>query len=151
MDYKKPSVTADIIVINEDKVLLVKRKNNPYQGYWALPGGFLDTGKETVKQTAQRELNEETGLRVKLEDLQLVGESSHPNRDPRGHIVSLHYLAQNCKGELKAGDDANLTRFFPLGDLPRLAFDHEKILRKLYTRNSGNYFFSPARIMLVEG
>ena len=129
MEFRKPSVTADIIVEKESKVLLIRRKYEPYKNYWALPGGFLDVDNETVKQTAQRELKEETGLVIRLEDLELVGESSSPNRDPRGHIVSLHYYVRNYEGDLKANDDAKDARFFPLENLPELAFDHRKILR----------------------
>lgn len=144
MIYERPSVTADIIVFNESKLLLVKRGNNPYKGYFALPGGFLDVGCETVKETAKRELHEETGLVVKLDDLILVGESSNPNRDPRGHIVSLHYYTSCYSGELKAGDDAKSAEFFDINNLPRLAFDHEDILdnfvrwMKKYGGKNGN-------------
>ncbi len=136
IEFKKPSVTADIIVEKEDSVLLVKRKYDPYRNYWALPGGFLDVDNETVKQTAQRELKEETGLIVKLEDLELVGESSNPNRDPRGHIVSLHYHTERYKGNLNADDDAEEVRFFSLESLPELAFDHGSILNYYFKINN---------------
>jgi 8-oxo-dGTP diphosphatase len=130
MTFKRPSVTADIIVRNRRrrKILLVKRKHEPYKDCWALPGGFLNVGMETVKQTAQRELREETGLYVALKDLYLVGESSNPKRDPRGHIVSLHYSAKRYSGKEKANDDAADLRWFPENDLPKLAFDHKEIL-----------------------
>ncbi len=133
MNFKKPCVTADIIVEEDNKILLVKRKQAPYKNCWALPGGFLNVGKETVKQTAQRELEEETGLIVKLKDLKLVGESSNPDRDPRGHIVSLHYCARKYHGKLKAEDDAKEAKFFPKYALPnKLAFDHAKILSNYF-------------------
>jgi 8-oxo-dGTP diphosphatase len=140
MNFKKPSVTADIIVIDKEKIVLVKRKNEPYKDYWALPGGFLDVGKETVKQTAQRELREETGLIGRLEDLFLVGESSNPSRDPRGHIVSLHYSVRKYSGELKASDDAADARWFPCRDLPNLAFDHGKILQEYFEHRRNNEY-----------
>ncbi|MBR9703831.1 NUDIX hydrolase [Candidatus Pacearchaeota archaeon] len=128
MQYEKPSVTADIIILKKKELLLVERRNHPYQGYFALPGGFLNVNCETVKEAAQRELREETSLEVKLDDLILVGESSNPNRDPRGHIVSLHYFAKNYSGELKAGDDAKRAEYFHLNNLPELAFDHLEII-----------------------
>lgn len=130
MRFKKPSVTADIIVERESEILLVKRKRAPFKGFWALPGGFLNVGRENVKQTAQRELREETGLCVALEDLELIGESSSPDRDPRGHIVSLHYKAKKYSGEPVARDDAAELRWFSYSGLPKLAFDHAAILEK---------------------
>jgi ADP-ribose pyrophosphatase YjhB (NUDIX family) len=132
MTFKRPSVTADIIVEKDNQILLVKRKHNPFKGKWALPGGFLDVGKETVKQTAQRELKEETGLVVKLCDLELVGESSNPHRDPRGHIVSIHYYAKKYTGTPKASDDAAELAYFPINNLPELAFDHAQILNDYF-------------------
>jgi 8-oxo-dGTP diphosphatase len=123
--FKQPSVTADIIVENQNKeVLFIERKHAPYKGYWALPGGFLDVDKETVKQTAQRELYEETNLRAKLEDLELIGETSDPKRDERGHIVSLIYVAKKYSGTPKASDDAKNLKWHSLDNLPALAFDH---------------------------
>lgn len=123
-DFKKPSVTADVIVEQENQILLIERKRSPYKGMWALPGGFLDVDKETVIQAAQRELYEETGLKTELRDLSLVCESSNPKRDERGHIVSLVYATQHYEGQLKAGDDAAKARWHPLNNLPPLAFDH---------------------------
>ena len=135
-EFKKPFVTADIIVEKRDKILLIKRENPPYQGSWALPGGFLDVDEECVQETAQRELEEETGLIVKLEDLKLLGEYSNPNRDPRGHIVSLCYYATKYSGKLKAGDDAKEAKFFSRDNLPPLAFDHQKILNKYFVQGA---------------
>ena len=135
--FKKPSVTADIIVEENKEVLLIQRKRGPYKNCWALPGGFLDVDEETVKETAQRELEEETNLKVKLDDLELFGESSNPNRDPRGHIVSLHYFVKKYSGELRHGDDAKDARFFPLDNLPELAFDHKSILTKYLEFRNG--------------
>ena len=128
--FKKPSVTADIIVQDHDSILLIERKREPYKGCWALPGGFLDVDEETVAQTAKRELEEETNLKVNLEDLELIGETSAPNRDPRGHIVSLIYVAKDYTGNLKAGDDAANAKFFPIDNLPPLAFDHNIMMDK---------------------
>jgi 8-oxo-dGTP diphosphatase len=134
-EYEKPSVTADVLVIDKknDSILLIKRKRDPYKDCWALPGGFLDVGKETVKETAKRELEEETCLKVKLKDVFLLGESSNPKRDPRGHIVSLHYVVFEFKGEACAKDDAKEVKFWPLDKLPKLAFDHKEMIKK-YTK-----------------
>lgn len=138
-EFKKPSVTADIIVENEyAEILLVERKHNPYQGCWALPGGFLDVDKETVKQTAQRELYEETNLTAKLEDLELIGETSDPKRDERGHIVSLIYVAKKYSGTPKASDDAKNLKWHSLNNLPALAFDHNLMMSMYKTWREKN-------------
>jgi 8-oxo-dGTP diphosphatase len=130
MEFEKPSVTADVIAVKGDEIVLVKRNHGPYKNYWALPGGFLEVNKECVKETAARELKEETGLNVNLDDLVLLGESSNPKRDPRGHIVSICYITKKYTGKLRAGDDAKEVRYFPLYNLPKLAFDHETLIKK---------------------
>lgn len=122
-----PALTVDIIIQLTDQpnhpVILIERKNPPFG--WALPGGFVDLG-ETVEQAAIREAKEETSLSVELTDL--LGCYSDPKRDPRGHTVSLVYVA-NAKGEAKAADDAKNLAIYPLEELPNtLAFDHNKIL-----------------------
>jgi len=127
MEFKNPGVTADIIIEKEDKILLVKRKNDPFKGKWALPGGFLDFGKETIEETAARELKEETGLN--LLEYELLNVYSKPNRDPRIHTVSLVYIGKKYDGTAEAGDDAEEIGYFPLDSLPELAFDHARILR----------------------
>lgn len=126
MKYENPGVAADIIVEREEKILLVRRRNPPFKGMFALPGGFLEYGKETLEETAIRELKEETGLIA--EKLQLLGVYSTPDRDPRGHTVSAVYITETY-GEPKAGDDAAELKFFSLTNLPRLAFDHEAIIK----------------------
>lgn len=138
-EYKNPAATADIIVENQEKILLVKRKNPPYQNMWALPGGFLNCDKETLEEAAKRELEEETGLEVELRDLELVGVYSSPDRDPRGHVITHVYVAKKYEGEAKAGDDAGEARFFSLNSLPQLAFDHRKAIADYleYRRKNG--------------
>jgi 8-oxo-dGTP diphosphatase len=107
---KKPKLAADIVVLNDKgEILLVERKWKPHG--WALPGGHVEYG-ESVAQAASRELREETGLIVDPTDLTLLGEWSNPNRDPRGHVISLAYLAKSYTGELKAADDAKNVKFF---------------------------------------
>ena len=121
---KTPLLTVDIIIDYRDKVVLIKRGNDPYKGHYALPGGFVDVG-ETVEHAACREAKEETGLDIKIK--RLVGVYSDRARDPRGHAVSLCYLAIGS-GTLVAGDDAADVELFDIDQLPRLAFDHDMMV-----------------------
>ena len=130
-EFKNPAATADIIFEKDWKILLVKRKYDPFKGMWAIPGGFIEYGKETLEQTAIREAKEETGLDIS--ELELVGIYSSPNRDPRGHNISHVYLAKKYKGKVKAGDDSKEVAYFSFDDLPELAFDHEKILKDYFS------------------
>jgi 8-oxo-dGTP diphosphatase len=125
-DRKQPALTVDVIVRDGNRVLLVKRKNNPFKGKWALVGGFVEYG-EKVEEAAKRECREETGLEVELE--RLVGVYSDPNRDPRGHVVSICFLARVVGGKLKAGSDALEAKFFKKIPWNELAFDHAQILK----------------------
>jgi 8-oxo-dGTP diphosphatase len=138
MKHKNPGSTADIIVEKEKEILLVKRKHGPFKGMWALPGGFLEYEKETLEETAARELNEETNLIVKSQDLEQMKWYSNPKRDPRYHIIAHVYVAKKFKGHLKAGDDAANAKFFPIESLPELAFDHRKIIKD-YLLLNGRY------------
>jgi 8-oxo-dGTP diphosphatase len=126
MRYKSPKLTVDGLILKNKKVLLIKRKNYPFKGKWALPGGFVEY-KEKTEDTAIREVFEETGLKTKINTL--VGVYSDPNRDPRGHTVSVIYLLKICGGKLKSSDDASDAKFFDLNQLPKLAFDHNKIIK----------------------
>ena len=126
MNYKSPKLTVDGIVLKDGKILLIKRKNQPFENMWALPGGFVDYGEKT-ENAVIREMFEETGLKTKINHL--VGVYSDPNRDPRGHTVSVVYLLDVCNGELKGGDDALEAKFFDLNNLPDLSFDHEYIIK----------------------
>ena len=151
--YAKPCVTVDLIVyIKGSGLLQIKRGNYPYKDHWALPGGFLDVGKENTIQAAVRELKEETNLDVTEDQLTLVGVYSDPERDPRDHIVSVVYaikLPDFYINKIKAGDDAKETRVIQLnrGPIangnkfskePPMAFDHDKIvtdwINKYHTR-----------------
>ena len=136
MKYKNPKTTTDIIIEKGGKILLIKRKNKPFKDTWALPGGFIDCGGETLKQAAIRELKEETSLIVKLDGIFLFGVYSAIDRDPRGHVISHVYVAGKFKGILKASDDAIDAKFFSLLNLPKLAFDHNTILKN-YIKNMG--------------
>ncbi|MCD6573183.1 MAG: NUDIX hydrolase [Thermoplasmata archaeon] len=122
---KKPSITVDGVIIKNGKILLVKRKNEPFKGKWALPGGFVEYG-ETVEKAVLREVKEETGMDAKIK--KLVGVYSDPARDPRGHTISIVFLLEG-EGDAIAGDDAIEAKFFDLNELPPLAFDHEKIIK----------------------
>jgi 8-oxo-dGTP diphosphatase len=126
MKPQTPSLTVDIIILYHNQIVLIKRKNQPYQNCYAFPGGFVEIG-ETVEQAAVREAKEETGLDVAL--IKLLGVYSDPQRDPRGHTVSITYLAEGT-GELKAATDAKEASAFAQGQVPdNLAFDHNKMLQ----------------------
>jgi len=128
---KTPLLTVDaIIVMPGDKLVLIKRKNPPYQGQYALPGGFVDIG-ETTEDACKREALEETNVNVKI--VKLTGVYSDPKRDPRGHTVSIAYLCKPAskKEKPKAQDDAADLDLIPLKDVEslKLAFDHKKIIK----------------------
>ncbi len=125
--YKNPIPTVDIIIVIDDKVLLIRRKNEPLG--WAIPGGFVDFG-ESVEDAAVREAKEETDLDVEL--IKLVGVYSSPDRDPRTHTISTVFYAK-ADGVPKAGDDAIDVGLFGKDNLPKdMVFDHEKILRNFF-------------------
>jgi 8-oxo-dGTP diphosphatase len=120
-----PKIMVDVIVSSEEgHILLIRRGSDPYEGYWALPGGFVEVG-ETLEEAAAREAEEETGLEVEI--IRLVGVYSDPDRDPRGHNVSCAYLARAQSGELSAATDADEVAFLDPSTV-ELAFDHEKII-----------------------
>lgn len=127
-EYKNPALTVDTIIINDESIVLIKRLNNPYKNHWAIPGGFVEYG-EKVETAAVREAKEETGLDIEL--TKLVGVYSDPNRDPRGHTVTVAYTAKIIGGTLKSDSDAKDARFFKFEELKDidLAFDHEEILK----------------------
>ena len=128
--YPRPAVTADCVVITREsnpKVLLIERGDNPFKGCWAFPGGFLNMD-ETTEQCAIRELEEETGM--KIQELQQIGAYSKVDRDPRGRTITVAYLAViDSPCEVKGLDDAAKAQWFPLDALPKLAFDHDDIMR----------------------
>lgn len=121
---KTPLLTVDALIIYEEKIVLIKRKNSPYEGMFALPGGFVDIG-ETVEAAVVRESKEETSLDFEI--IGLIGVYSDPRRDPRGHTVSICFIGIG-NGELKAGDDAREVGLFDIYNVPKLAFDHNKIV-----------------------
>ena len=125
-DWKKPSVTADGIVVKGDKILLIKRGRDPFKGSYALPGGFLEEG-ERLEDCVVREVREETGLDTEI--VSLVGVYSDPDRDPRGHFVTAVYRLKPVGGRVKAGDDAAHVEWVRRDRLPEFAFDHGRIVR----------------------
>ena len=128
--YPRPAVTADCVVITNEqqpKVLLIQRGNEPFKGCWAFPGGFMDMG-ETTEHCAVRELKEETGLAVS--DLHQIGAYSKIDRDPRGRTISVAYLVIiDSPVEVTGQDDAAKAEWFPITNLPHLAFDHFDIMQ----------------------
>jgi len=121
-----PLLTVDTVILYMGKLVFIKRKNDPFKGHFALPGGFVEVG-ETVETAAVREAKEETGLDVDI--IKLLGVYSEPSRDPRDHTVSVCFLASG-RGNLKAGSDALDTGLFGMNEIPELAFDHNKIIEK---------------------
>ena len=129
-------VTVDLVMVkqtaHESQILLIKRKNEPFKGCWALPGGFVDE-KEDLHQAALRELMEET--QVKGADLKQIGAFGNPNRDPRGHMVSVAYFGTLPEEVIAiASDDAKEIGWFSLKKLPALAFDHAEIISEGISR-----------------
>jgi 8-oxo-dGTP diphosphatase len=131
-DHPRPELTVDVVIFTlrdeQLSVLLVKRARPPFQGYWALPGGFVEMD-ERLENAAARELEEETGVQdAYLEQLYTYGE---PGRDPRGRVISVAYFAllpKNAMAHQSAGSDAAQLGWFAVGSTPKLAFDHDQIL-----------------------
>jgi 8-oxo-dGTP diphosphatase len=132
-DYPRPALTVDIVIFtlreNRLQVLLIRRLNEPYAGSWALPGGFVQMN-ESLEDAANRELNEETGIReAYLEQLYTYGD---PLRDPRGRVVSVAYFAlihTDTVVRTEGGSDASQARWFQADELPALSFDHDEIVK----------------------
>lgn len=131
-DYPHPALTVDVVAFTQHegqpRVLLIRRRKPPFAGAWALPGGFVDVG-ESLEEAARRELEEETGLRdLQLKQFHAFGD---PGRDPRGHTVTVAYwswVPSDVMNHVRGGDDAAEARWWPLDDLPPLAFDHADII-----------------------
>lgn len=125
-----PRLTVDSLTLDpEGRLLLVRRGRPPFEGDWALPGGFVETG-ETVEDACIRETREETGVDVEIE--RLCGVFSRPDRDPRGHTVSVVFRCRPVAGTAAGGDDAAEARWFTREELQSLpfAFDHAEIVAR---------------------
>lgn len=135
--HPHPAVTTDCVVFGFDGVrlhtLLVERSNEPYKGYWAFPGGFLNID-EAAPDGARRELLEETGLTVS--NLEQLGAFTEPDRDPRERVISIAYFSLVRTSDVVAGDDASKAQWFPINKIPVLAFDHQQIFEEALERMS---------------
>ncbi len=131
--YWHPAVTTDAVLFAFDgkdiNILLIQRKCEPYMGHWALPGGFLEEKDHSAMECVKRELVEET--HVKDVELKEFGTFSDKFRDPRERVITIAFrgLVEKDAIEVRAASDAKTVEWFKLGDLPRLAFDHEKIIQ----------------------
>jgi 8-oxo-dGTP diphosphatase len=134
---KQPRLTVDAWIEDpRGRVLLVRRGRPPFKGRWAFPGGFCEWG-ETTEESCAREAREETGIEVQIG--RVLGVYSDPDRDPRGHTVSVLYDAKPMRGTARGGDDAAEARWFTPAELATLdlAFDHREIVREQLGRREG--------------
>ena len=159
-EYPHPAVTADCVVFGYDgkqlKVLLIKRakereaSTSAYVGYWALPGGFMDVDKDkTVAHTAARELREETKLKLNPKEFKEVGTFSHIDRDPRERVITIAHYALVKLSEVEGDTDAEKADWFSMKDVPRLAFDHDQILREATNELRRQIHFEPIGFELL--
>jgi 8-oxo-dGTP diphosphatase len=158
--YPHPAITTDVVLFTIDdsrlKLLLISRASEPFAGQWALPGGFLEID-EDLKDGALRELREETGVSgIYLEQLRSFG---RPGRDPRERVISVAYyaLAPCERLTVRAASDAAEASWFPVADLPALAFDHAQIIQAAHERlvakldySTIAFQFMPERFTLSE-
>ena len=148
--YPHPAVTTDCVIFGFNgerlQVLLIERGIEPYKGHWAFPGGFLKMD-ETAEEGAKRELKEETGLADAY--IQQLHTFSNPDRDPRERVITIAYYALVKIQEVKGGDDAASARWFPLDEIPPLAFDHDYILRMATQRLREQIHFQPIGFELL--
>ena len=148
--YPHPAVTTDCVIFGFDgvsiKVLLVQRGIDPYKGAWAFPGGFLKMN-ETAEECARRELEEETGL--KNAQVEQFYTFSGVDRDPRERVITIAHYALVKMEDVKAGDDAAVARWFAYNEIPSLAFDHDRILRKAMAFLKERICFKPVGFELL--
>ena len=151
-EYPRPALTVDCAVFGYDEreleVLLIQRDKSPFEGRWALPGGFVQMG-EPLEEAARRELEEETGVgKVFLEQLYTFGEV---DRDPRERVVSVAYyaLVRLSDHRIRAATDARNAAWFAVSEVPTLAFDHERILEMALARLKGKVRYQPIGFELL--
>ena len=149
-DYPRPAVTTDCVIFgydgNELKVLLIERGIEPFKGCWAFPGGFLNMDEDALAG-ARRELKEETGLENAF--IEQFHTFSEPGRDPRGRVITIAHYALVKIQEVEGGDDAAQARWFSIGEVPPLAFDHDRILRMAMSRLKEKIHFEPVGFELL--
>lgn len=149
-DYPRPAVTTDCVIFGYDgkelKVLLIERGIEPFKGCWAFPGGFLNMDEDALAG-ARRELEEETGLENAF--IEQFHTFSEPGRDPRGRVITIAHYALVKIQEVEGGDDAAQARWFPIGEVPPLAFDHDRILRMAMSRLKERIHFEPVGFELL--
>lgn len=150
-DYPHPAVATDCVVFGFDgrelKVLLIQRGIAPYKGMWAFPGGFMRID-ETAEECARRELREETGL--ELTYIRQLGTFTGVNRDPRERVISIAFYSLARHSEVRGGDDAARAKWWPIDDVPQLAFDHDYILRQAMKRIRQDIHFEPVGFGLLD-
>ncbi|HRX79908.1 MAG TPA: NUDIX domain-containing protein [Pirellulaceae bacterium] len=151
-EYPRAALTVDCVVFGLDdddlKVLLIQRNLPPFEGRWALPGGFVRID-ESLEESARRELREETGIEnVYLEQLYTIGEI---DRDPRERVVTVTYyaLVKLTDHQVQAATDARNAAWFAVDDVPALAFDHAKILEMAHERLRGKVRYQPIGFELL--
>jgi 8-oxo-dGTP diphosphatase len=152
--HRNPIPTVDIIIEQNSRILMIRRKNDPYKGCLALPGGFVDEW-EKIEDAARREANEETSLNIHLVDI--LGVYSDPKRDPRGHLISTVFVGivptDNLSVEASAQDDASEVEWINLEAINKsnIAFDHKKILfdYKAWKESGGTFWSSKDQSNLV--
>ncbi|BAU15864.1 NUDIX hydrolase (plasmid) [Leptolyngbya sp. NIES-3755] len=151
-NYPRPAITVDCVIFGLDdsdlKVMLIQRGLEPYQGEWALPGGFIQM-EESIEAAARRELQEETGIQaVFLEQLYTFGEI---DRDPRDRVITIAYyaLVNRIEHPTQAATDASQAVWWSVTDLPPLAFDHDKILQLALKRLKGKVRYEPIGFELL--
>lgn len=143
-EHKNPVPTVDVIVQRSNRILLVKRKKDPFKDKLALPGGFVNEN-ETVEDAALREIKEETSLSIELKEI--LGVYSDPKRDPRGQIMSVVFIGEdtnNDKPQAIAGDDAKEIQWIDINSIDdsNIGFDHSKVLSdyKEWKQNKETYW-----------
>ena len=148
--YPHPAVTTDCVIFGFDgselQVLLIERGIEPFKGKWAFPGGFLNMD-ETAGEGALRELKEETGLENAY--IEQFNTYSDPGRDPRERVITIAHYALVRIQEVKGGDDAAKAQWFPIDEVPQLAFDHDKILRDAMRKLRERIHFEPIGFELL--
>jgi len=150
--YERPSVTVDVLMMSlrqrDLQILLIKRRSWPFEGMWAIPGGFVNID-ESLETAAKRELQEETGVQdVYLEQLYTFGD---PDRDPRTRVITVVYFAllDSERLQVEAASDATDVGWFSVYELPSLAFDHEKIIHYALNRLRGKLDYTTIAFNLL--